>query len=55
MSALPLGIDFGGTGIKGAPVDLATAVADLERDGTPRKDAMALVARSAGVSRRVVY
>jgi 16S rRNA (cytidine1402-2'-O)-methyltransferase len=38
-----------------APVDLATAVADLERDGTPRKDAMALVARSAGVSRRVVY
>jgi 16S rRNA (cytidine1402-2'-O)-methyltransferase len=37
------------------PVDLATAVADLERDGTPRKDAMALVARSAGVSRRVVY
>lgn len=38
-----------------APTDLAAAVADLERDGTPRKEAMALVARSAGVSRRVVY
>jgi 16S rRNA (cytidine1402-2'-O)-methyltransferase len=38
-----------------APVDLATAVAELEQDGTPRKEAMALVARSAGVSRRVVY
>ena len=38
-----------------APVDLASAVAELEQDGTPRKEAMALVARSAGISRRVVY
>jgi 16S rRNA (cytidine1402-2'-O)-methyltransferase len=38
-----------------APVDLAAAVAELEQDGTPRKEAMALVARSAGISRRVVY
>ena len=38
-----------------APTDLAAAVADLEKDGTPRKEAMALVARSAGISRRVVY
>jgi 16S rRNA (cytidine1402-2'-O)-methyltransferase len=37
------------------PVDLAAAVAELEQDGTPRKEAMALVARSAGVPRRVVY
>jgi 16S rRNA (cytidine1402-2'-O)-methyltransferase len=42
------------TGTTAAP-DLAAAVADLEREGTPRKEAMALVARSAGVSRRVVY
>ncbi|HSP38156.1 MAG TPA: 16S rRNA (cytidine(1402)-2'-O)-methyltransferase [Frankiaceae bacterium] len=45
----------GDTSSSAAPVDLATAVADLEQDGTPRKEAMALVARSAGVSRRVVY
>jgi 16S rRNA (cytidine1402-2'-O)-methyltransferase len=38
-----------------APVDLAGAVADLEMEGTPRKEAMAAVARSAGVPRRVVY
>lgn len=37
------------------PTDLAAAVAELEADGTPRKEAMALVARSAGVPRRVVY
>ncbi|HEY9392113.1 MAG TPA: hypothetical protein VIR27_20370, partial [Mycobacteriales bacterium] len=41
-----------------APVDpaaLAAQVADLERSGQSRKDAMAAVARAAGVSRRVVY
>jgi polyphosphate glucokinase len=31
MSTLPLGIDFGGTGIKGAPVDLATGEFAEER------------------------
>ena len=35
MSALPLGIDFGGTGIKGAPVDLATGDFAVERVRTP--------------------
>ncbi len=41
--------------VAATPPDLASAVADLEGEGTPRKEAMALVARSAGVSRRVVY
>lgn len=35
MSALPLGIDFGGTGIKGAPVDLATGDFAVERVRIP--------------------
>lgn len=49
MSAsLPLGIDFGGTGIKGAPVDLATGdfAAERVRIPTPRPatpDAVAAV------------
>jgi 16S rRNA (cytidine1402-2'-O)-methyltransferase len=38
-----------------APVDLAAAVAALEAEGLPRKEAMVSVARSAGVPRRVVY
>jgi 16S rRNA (cytidine1402-2'-O)-methyltransferase len=41
--------------VASTPTDLAAAVAELEGDGTPRKEAMALVARGAGVSRRVVY
>lgn len=38
MSTLPFGIDFGGTGIKGAPVDLATGdfAAERVRIPTPR-------------------
>lgn len=35
MSALPLGIDFGGTGIKGAPVDLASGDFAVERVRIP--------------------
>jgi polyphosphate glucokinase len=37
MAALPFGIDFGGTGIKGAPVDLDTGefAAERERIKTP--------------------
>lgn len=35
MSSLPLGIDFGGTGIKGAPVDLATGDFASERVRVP--------------------
>jgi 16S rRNA (cytidine1402-2'-O)-methyltransferase len=37
------------------PVELARRVAVLEADGRPRKDAMAQVARDAGVPRRTVY
>ena len=35
MSALPFGIDFGGTGIKGAPVDLETGDFAVERVRIP--------------------
>jgi 16S rRNA (cytidine1402-2'-O)-methyltransferase len=37
------------------PGELARRVFALEADGRPRKDAMAEVARAAGVPRRVVY
>ena len=37
------------------PATLAANVADLERSGQSRKEAMLAVARAAGVSRRVVY
>jgi polyphosphate glucokinase len=39
MAAQPFGIDFGGTGIKGAPVDLAAGdfAAERERFRTPEK------------------
>ena len=38
-SAQPFGIDFGGTGIKGAPVDLETGdfAAERERIRTPEQ------------------
>ncbi|MBO0827406.1 MAG: 16S rRNA (cytidine(1402)-2'-O)-methyltransferase [Streptosporangiales bacterium] len=37
------------------PVDLAAAVADRERAGEPRKEAIAAVAKDAGIPKRVVY
>ena len=38
-----------------SPDELRAAVADLEAVGTPRKAAIAEVARSAGVPKRVAY
>jgi 16S rRNA (cytidine1402-2'-O)-methyltransferase len=35
--------------------DLAAAVAELEADGTPRKEAIAAVARRHGLPKREVY
>ena len=46
MAALPIGIDFGGTGIKGAPVDLDRGefAAERERIKTPSPSTPAAVA-----------
>ncbi len=45
MTAHPIGIDFGGTGIKAAPVDLDTGdfVAERQRIDTPKKSTPAAV------------
>src|ERR1700755_2925591 len=45
--ALPFGIDFGGSGIKGAPVDLGTGefAADRRRIDTPQPSTPDAVAR----------
>ena len=55
---LPLGIDFGGSGIKGAPVDLEAGDFAAERSGsrrpqpsTPEAVAEVLVASSSAASR----
>ena len=37
------------------PDDLRAAVADLEAEGTPRKDAIKQIAQQAGIPKRVVY
>lgn len=46
MTENPIGIDFGGTGIKAAPVDLATGelTADREKIATPEKSTPSAVA-----------
>src|SRR4051812_34515472 len=43
------------TAASSEPEDLLAAVADLEADGVPRKEAIVQVARSAGVPKREVY
>jgi hypothetical protein len=43
------------SGVRPSDVDLAAAVADLEADGTPRKEAIAAVARRHGLPKREVY
>ena len=49
-SAQPFGIDFGGTGIKGAPVDLETGdfAADRERIRTPERSTPEAIAEIFG-------
>ena len=55
ITVVVAGADRAATGSADQPEQLAAAVAQRERDGTARKDAIAAVARDRGVPRRTVY